>query len=1028
MLRLVVARLWADWRRSLATFLAVLFAVTSFVVLTGATTTQRVEALDVAADSWRSSVDILVRPANSRTEIERETGWVRPNFLQDIYGGITVAQWEQIAALPGVEVAAPISMVGMVWAPTSVQVDLADFVAPAGEQLLRLHFQTLSRGQVLPARSAYVYITDNPLEPPLLSQWVTPAGTQWELFESSGPVELIAGEPTFPCIPLQISQIPDPHGSGLPPFNDHPNSPFDPGAWDSFCISRQQLGGSGFVVELPYVFPLTVVAADPSAEASLLGLDSAIVAGRYFQETDHFAVQTRPNFRSIWGADGELVWLSEEPTVTALISDLAPAADVELRAEISELSPETIDSLRSFNPTPVPGRVGRSDQLAVIAAANPIANLGQITVPFNKVYATMLASLELTSDTPGLLRSCELVRIGHVGMEFSRIGASDLSQSDAMMPDATNQLVALPAIPQDLRGLTTTNMTACPQLAGFHPVVGTVTATPYRRLTRMFPFYPEQNRTQGAFEVVGVFDPLGTLAATSQRGVPLPLETYYTPVATISDAASRAAVGRAELLPNLSPMDYLIPDISLVFPLDQIEFASTRFFPASELNLAPISAVRVRVAGVTGWDEISQFRVATVADAISELTGLDVDTTIGAGLVAQDVTLRGFGASGGNGEGAGGAQGINGAGDGVGWDNDYDAQGLLGAGGGVGGDDGGGGQPQGDLHIVEYWTRLGVVLDIVEQVDRKSVLLFGLILASGSLTIAAVAAAAAAAQRKDLGTLSAIGYRPGRLWAFLMAQQGLLGTVAGMLGALLAWPIGRWMGINIDGGRALLAIPIATAVTLLASVPSAITAARTVPIKLLTPPVHASRRALPVRNPVALGAVTITRRPLRLVRAAIAIAIAVIGLSVLLVIAWTFQGAVAGSLLGEELILQVRAADIAAGVILTILGLVCLVMTLRFAHLEDQRDWAVLSAVGWGPSRITNAVLAQGAVVGIVGAVLGVAGAFGITSGIIGHASTAYLLPIGIVAAGVALACIATTLIPAAILKRLALARALTQE
>jgi len=971
MWRLVLSRLRQDWRRSLATFSVVLFAVTSFVVLTGATTMQRVEALETAADAWRSSVDILVRPADSRTEAELLTGRVRPNFLHDIYGGITVEQWEQIAAIPGVEVAAPISMVGMIWAPVTVPVDLTDFIEPSGAQLLRLDIKTLSRGEVLPARSAYVYITDNPFEPQIVSEWITPAQISWGLFESSGPVEYVDGAPTFPCIPLQLVQIPTVHGSGFPPFNDWPTEPFDVGAWESYCISRADLAETSYVIDLPFVIPLTVAAIDPITEAQLVDLDSAVISGRFFTPDDAFAVVTRELNPELAVLLGDWRIDSQEPTATALLSASAPAADARLQATVQQLSSNTIAQLREIAPIPV-GLVGRTDQMAIIAAAHPTAELGMLEIPVDQLYDAMLASAAPSAHQYGLIQACDLLRANSVNIQAEATEATEA------------KLTALPSPQQGLRGLYATTMSGCPPHAGYHPALGTIATTQFRSLTRFWPTYPsgpDAQWAQVAFEVVGVFDPTATMAPSGTAGVLLPLETYISPSATITDPTTATTIGSTYFRPNLNPADYLIPDVTLVIPLDQLAVVSPDIFPqiGHAFTAAPISAVRVRVADVTGWDEVSQMRIAWVAGQIAELTGLDVDSTIGSGLVAQPVTLQR-----------------------------------------------GGGEP--DLEIVEYWAQLGIVLNVVEQVDRKSVLLFALILASGTLTIASVAAAAAAAQRKDLGTLAEVGYRPRNLWAFLLAQQGLLGMVAGLLGALVSLPIARALGIQIDVPRAILAIPIATAIVLLAAIPSALTAARTAPIRLLTPVVRVSKRAFPMQGAISMGVITITRRPLRLVRAAIAIAIVVIALSVLVVIAWTFSGAVAGSLLGEAVILQVRTADIIAGFVLTMLGLVCLVMTLRFAHLEDQSDWATLAAVGWSPALITRAVLAQGAVVAIVGAVLGAVAALVVISGIIGYLSTAYLPPITLVAVSIGVACVLAALVPALILQRLPLAETLTRE
>ena len=60
---------------------------------------------------WRTTYDILVRPAGTRSPIEEKYGLVGANQLSGIWGGITFDQYEAIKSIPGVEgVAAPIAM------------------------------------------------------------------------------------------------------------------------------------------------------------------------------------------------------------------------------------------------------------------------------------------------------------------------------------------------------------------------------------------------------------------------------------------------------------------------------------------------------------------------------------------------------------------------------------------------------------------------------------------------------------------------------------------------------------------------------------------------------------------------------------------------------------------------------------------------------------------------------------------------------------------------------------------------------
>ena len=98
--------------RTLALIAGVLVAAAAFTVLTAASRTAQVRTTGTVSANFRPAYDILVRPKGARTAQENRTGTVQPDFLSGIYGGITMAQYHQIQQIPGVQVAAPIAMVG----------------------------------------------------------------------------------------------------------------------------------------------------------------------------------------------------------------------------------------------------------------------------------------------------------------------------------------------------------------------------------------------------------------------------------------------------------------------------------------------------------------------------------------------------------------------------------------------------------------------------------------------------------------------------------------------------------------------------------------------------------------------------------------------------------------------------------------------------------------------------------------------------------------------------------------------------
>ena len=126
---------WSQLRfrraRALALLAGMLVAVTAFTVLTAASRTSQLRTVGTVNAHFRSAYDILVRPKGSRTKLESRTRTVQRGFLSGIYGGITMAQYREIRQVPGVQVAAPIAMVGymMPQIPVVVRLPAAALVA-----------------------------------------------------------------------------------------------------------------------------------------------------------------------------------------------------------------------------------------------------------------------------------------------------------------------------------------------------------------------------------------------------------------------------------------------------------------------------------------------------------------------------------------------------------------------------------------------------------------------------------------------------------------------------------------------------------------------------------------------------------------------------------------------------------------------------------------------------------------------------------------------------------------------------------
>ena len=459
---------------------------------------------------------------------------------------------------------------------------------------------------------------------------------------------------------------------------------------------------------------------------------------------------------------------------------------------------------------------------------------------------------------------------------------------------------------------------------------------------------------------VGNFDPrrLPGFSPLSR----LPLETYNPPVARAADARTRRLLGGRQLLPDANLAGYLQAPPLLLTTLSSVSaFTDPSVFPHANAA-APISVIRVRVAGVRGDDALSRERVRLVAQRIEQASGLQVDDTIGSSPTPVRINLPASS-----------------------------------------------GRPA--LALTEGWVKKGVAVAIIRALDKKSAILFALILIVCALFVYNAASASVHARRPQLGVLSCLGWTGRELFTVILGELAALGLIAGVLGGALALPISAAAGFHGSVQHAALAIPAAVALALLAGVFPALRAASMTPTAAIRPMALRSRRAWAPRGITQLALVNIARVPGRSLLAALSLATGVGALTLLLAITLVFHNALTGTLLGSALSLQVRGSDYAAvGVIVLLAG--ASVADVLYLNLRERAsEIATLQATGWTDRSLTRLIATEALWLGLLGSLTGAA------AGILGASAFAGTLPHRLVLIGVlaALIGVAVTIFAAVI-------------
>jgi ABC-type lipoprotein release transport system permease subunit len=852
--------------RSLALLAGIAAATAAFAVFTANADTQQLVVRGEVSRNFRGAYDILVRPRGVETTIERSEGLVRDNYLSGIFGGITLAQYHEIARLPGVQVAAPIAMIGYVLQPASIEFNLSHDLNASARQLFAVKVvRATDRGLVhITDQQGYVYATRSALTLPT----ATPAF-------SSDIEDLPSGRTALVCPETTRAD-----GKTQTPFGQTERG-------IAFCWSRKTgfygvgwAGGTfgapkpglGFFIRFP--FPFLLAAIDPGPEARLDGVSKAIVSGRYLRAAD------RPTLHQVADVSGGRI------DVPVLVST---------QPYIDDQDVVTVRAL----PATAAGAMLHDRTLAQVSRT--IARAGPGTVVLRR-------SIGVPEAYHALLEAINHQQVAVVqnywssgATRYRRLGLRTLAPIPVTNPLSVwrSQYMSTGVVDAPIDA----EMKAFRPL---HPHLGAGDRSVTVQLASL--------RSVGSFDPTKLpgFSPLSRL----------PLETYNPPVAAPADVRTRRLLHGRDLLPDGNPAGYLQSPPLLLTDLNSIS-AFTNVAAYSSVNgRAPISTIRVRVAGVRGNDPLSRERIRVVAQSIEQKTDLQVDVTAGSSPTPVRIDLSA-------------------------------------------------GSHAPTLALTEGWVEKGVAEKIVSALDRQSVVLFVLILVVCAIFVYNATAAGVQSRRVHLGVLASLGWRGRDLFRLIVGEQAIIGTAAGVIGAVVAIPTSSAAGFHVSSAHALLAIPAAVLLAVIAALFPAVQAARMAPVAALRPPVLGAAHGWNIHGLPQFAIVNIARSPTRSLLAATSLALGVAALTVLVAITTVFHNTLTGSLLGSAITLQVRTSEYAAVAVIIVLATAGIADILYLGLRERDAELATLRAGGWTNAVVARLVVAEALWLGLAGSLAG---------------------------------------------------------
>jgi hypothetical protein len=844
-----------------------LAAVTGFALLTASVTTSELRVRKTVTGNFRGAYDILVRPAQSFTPLERDRGLVRDNYLSGIFGGISQGQWQVVLGLAGVQVAAPIANVGYVTPNAQVLVSVRPYLNGEPRQVLRVRRTWLADdGQSkFSDYNSYVYLTDN------------------RIAVGPDPVEVIPGNPVAQRVCSGFDSGPAPA----------PRDPFDRGALerltclstrfpDQRVVNRNELTAPADFIgtSADVSFPLLLAAIDPVQEDKLLKLSGAVTSGRGLTASDgvEAPVSSSQPFSYVPVIASSRLYLDDQ--LEATVERLHIPAGTDLVAKLAS------KNARRFLDT-LPGTpVGRKRLGVQDAHHQLLASLAQQSKKLDffgliRNYWTAGAVTTTTGQQPDRLVA-------------EAKPASDPASTWADAFDA-NPIAPPGNEDQQFRPITQRSGSS-DSLSGQHAAV--------------------------KMHVVGQFDPQRLPGFSELSRVPL--ETYYPPTVASADSG-RPVLPTMNLGGYVAQPPLLLTTVKALARLtDPRSYGSVSGLARPTLSAtAPISVIRVRVAGVTGPDKASQERIRRVAQAIIARTGLTVDVTVGSSPHDLAVNLPA----------------------------------------------GAYGRPA--QTVREGWVQKGAAIAVLRHLDRKSLLLFVLILLVCGFFLVNSATASVRARRTEIGVLRTFGWTRGQVFRAVTTELFVVGAATGIAGAALSAALAASWHLRLSAVQILLVVPASAALATLAGLLPSWDASRGQPLDAVRPTVASGRKVARVRGLASLALATLRRSPGRTLIAAGALTVGVAALTALLGVDAAFVARISGTHLGNALTTQVRGVDYLGAGLAVGLGIASVADVLILSLRERTPELVTLKTFGWQNRHLARVALYEGLAVGTLGTVAG---------------------------------------------------------
>lgn len=420
---------------------------------------------------------------------------------------------------------------------------------------------------------------------------------------------------------------------------------------------------------------------------------------------------------------------------------------------------------------------------------------------------------------------------------------------------------------------------------------------------------------------IGFYDP-GKLDISTDPANELPMETYRPATAElVIDANNEPVNPSVTLKPTDNPYDFLTNPPNMLTTIDAAE---------EILGEAPISAIRVKVTGVTEMNEESQAILEKVAAEIEAETGLITDITLGS---SPQLALTYVPAI-----------------------NEDEAIGWL----------------------QQPWVNIGSSISVFRE---SKIGYFGIIASVITVAIIYVWASmimSLLARRKEFAVLLSLGWRPGQLSKLLFIEAGIIGCFV----AMVSWSILGYVYLSADvfisPRRFLLTGLTGLLIYLCGAIIPAISIRNIRPYETIRTG-EFSKRARGFFRTQGVFSMAVNHfmgKWRRSLLSIISIALPTGLLALFLHITFRLQGIMYTTWLGQYTALEVSTLHYTAMIVALIIAIMTTSEIMWQNISEREQEMVLLKAIGWKNSSVRLLIWSEGILSGVFAAIIGLAFAF----------------------------------------------------